>query len=164
MHTLVLNVDYQAITVCSPERAIILILQEKATLVNKVPKKFFKSKSLVLEFPSIIRLNRYVNIPYKKVHFTRQNVFKRDEHKCAYCGSTKDLTLDHVIPRSKGGKHSWKNVVACCKKCNYEKADNFLEDTDMELRIVPHRPNYMLFVTKNYKRIPEDWKPYLYMT
>lgn len=164
MNVLVLNADYQAITICSYERAVILVLQGKAQLVEKENNKFFNSQFLKIEIPSVIRIKKYVNVPYKKVHLSRVNIFKRDNYRCGYCGSTKDLTIDHIVPKSKGGTHTWRNVVTCCKECNFRKSDSLLENIpDMKLQITPYRPNYIMFVTKSNKKVKENWKPYLYL-
>ena len=101
---LVLNQDYQAISLCAPERAIVLVLMKKAELVSDVTSQKMRSVKQEFKFPSVIRLHQFVYLPFKKVALTRENVFKRDGHECVYCGSTKNLTLDHLVPRAQGGR------------------------------------------------------------
>jgi 5-methylcytosine-specific restriction endonuclease McrA len=96
--------------------------------------------------PSVIRLNRYVHAPYRGVNLTRQNVFKRDNFECQYCGTKKELTLDHVVPSSRGGIHSWTNLVTACKRCNAKKGDYTLEESGMDLHRKPYKPSYALFL------------------
>ncbi len=118
---LVLNQDFSPLMVCSVERAFILVYLKKSELVR--PANGYKLRSVTQSFPmpSVIRLNRYVNAPYKGVNLTRQNIFKRDGNECQYCGTRKELTIDHVTPRASGGVDSWTNLVTACKKCNTKK-------------------------------------------
>ena len=95
MQVLVLNQDYQAISLCDPERALVLVMLKKAEMVTDVPQRRFRSVRTEFKFPSIIRLYTYVNLPYKKISLTRQNVFKRDRNRCVYCGSRERLGLFH---------------------------------------------------------------------
>ena len=111
--------------------------------------------------PSIIRLYRYVNLPYKGVMLSRQNIFKRDGGKCQYCGVTTDLTLDHVIPRSKGGRSTWDNLVTACKSCNSKKGDYTPEEAGMPLARQPFKPSFIMFLRDFSGPIEENWKPYL---
>jgi 5-methylcytosine-specific restriction endonuclease McrA len=111
--------------------------------------------------PAVIRLNRYVNIPYKGVALTRQNVFKRDSFECLYCGKNHDLTLDHVKPRSRGGKSSWDNLATACKRCNAYKGDYTPEERGIELRYKPFKPSYVMFLRDYSGFHCEEWCPYL---
>ncbi|MBY0424089.1 MAG: HNH endonuclease, partial [Cytophagales bacterium] len=120
---LVLNNDFRALTICETEKAFLLVYLNKAELVAPAEDIIFRTVSKVYTMPSIIRLVNYVNLPYKSVVLSRQNIFKRDGHKCQYCGSTQELTIDHVLPRSRGGLPSWDNLVAACKQCNSKKGD-----------------------------------------
>jgi 5-methylcytosine-specific restriction endonuclease McrA len=109
----------------------------------------------------------YIVIPFKKVHLSRQNVFKRDDDKCVYCGSENDLTIDHVIPRSKGGNNDWANLVTCCGTCNVKKCskdvDEFLIEYGLTMRHKPFKPSYLYFVQK-INTINNDWKSFLGLT
>ena len=105
---LVLNQDYQAITVCSVQRAFVLVYLEKAEMVADLKERELASVNSAFSFPSIIRLYRFVHLPYRKVALSRHNVYKRDGYRCVYCGSRDNLTLDHVLPKSRGGKDTFK--------------------------------------------------------
>lgn len=143
---LVLNQDFRPLMVCSVERAFVLVYLKKSEMVR--PANGYKLHSVTRTFPmpSVIRLNRYVNAPYKGVNLTRQNIFKRDNFECQYCGTRKELTLDHVIPSSKGGTHTWNNLVTACKRCNAKKGDFTPEQAEMPLRHHPYKPTYTLFL------------------
>ena len=131
---LVLNQDFSPLMVCSVQRAFILVYLNKSEMVR--PANGYKLHSVTHSYamPSVIRLNRYVHAPYKGVTLTRQNIFKRDNFECQYCGTKKELTIDHVIPSSRSGAHSWQNLVAACKKCNAKKGDYTPEEAGMLLR------------------------------
>ncbi|MEM6348130.1 MAG: HNH endonuclease [Bacteroidota bacterium] len=159
---LVLNQDYQAISVCKAEKALILVLGQKAELINDVADRKFRSVKRDFQFPSIIRLYRYVPLPYRKVALSRENIFRRDGYRCVYCGSKYDLTLDHLIPSSKGGRTSWDNLVTACRDCNSHKGDLSLEDSGLELDFKPFRPSWIMFLRQFAGLVREDWKPYLF--
>ncbi|WNJ21453.1 HNH endonuclease [Pontibacter sp. G13] len=161
---LVLNSDYQAIGVCSVERAFILMLLSKAEMLSDHPEKRLRTVSKDFVYPSIIRLYKYVHFPYKRVNLSRHNVFKRDGYRCVYCGTKEDLTIDHVIPKSSGGRDTWDNLVTACQKCNSKKGSLPLEQTDLTMRHEPFRPSFVMFLGKFSGEIQEDWKPYLYMS
>ncbi|HNP17831.1 MAG TPA: HNH endonuclease [Fulvivirga sp.] len=158
---LVLNQDNSPISVCTIQRAFLLTFLNKSELVK--PANGFKLHSVDQAFPmpAVIRLNRYVNVPYKGVTLTRQNVFKRDNLTCQYCGTTKDLTLDHVIPRSKGGKTTWDNLTTACKRCNAKKGDETPEKANMKLKTKPFKPPYILFLRDLSGFQCEEWRPFL---
>ena len=158
---LVLNQDYSPLTLCSTERAFLLLYLEKAELLSEVKEKVLRSVSSVFPFPSVIRIKRYIRVPYKGVVLSRHNVFKRDQFLCQYCGTGKDLTLDHLVPKSKGGKSSWTNLVTACKNCNARKGDFQLEEVGMKLQKKPIRPSYVMFLRSTSKSLREDWLPYL---
>lgn len=158
---LILNQDYRALTVCSVQKAFILVFLKKAELISEAPNHQLRTVSQAFPMPSIIRLFRYVNLPYKGVMLSRQNIFKRDGGKCQYCGSTKDLTLDHVIPRSKGGRSTWDNLVTACKNCNSRKGDNTPEEANMPLARQPFKPSFIMFLRDFSGPVEEEWKPYL---
>jgi hypothetical protein len=158
---LVLNQDYSPMTVCSVERAFLLIYLEKAELLNALKEKALRSVNATYPFPSVIKINRYVNMPYMGVVLTRQNIFRRDGHTCQYCGTHKDLTLDHLVPRSKGGKSTWNNLVTACRRCNARKGDYFIDQIDMKLKNMPHKPSYVMFLMDSSGHLQEEWKPYL---
>ncbi len=161
---LVLNQNYQAIGVCSVQRAFILVYLRKAEMLSELADKKLHSISQSFSFPSVIRLNRYINIPYKKVNLSRYNIFKRDGNRCVYCNSSEGLTIDHVVPRSMGGRDSWENLVTACQKCNARKGNMTPEQADMRMRSEPFRPSFVMFLSNYHGVVREDWKPYLYMS
>ena len=161
METLVLNQNYQAISLCTPERALVLVLLRKAEMVSEVESRQLRSVSATFSFPSIIRLKSYIYLPYKKVPLTRQNLFRRDSNSCVYCGDTRHLTVDHVVPRAQGGRTTWTNLVTACIRCNAEKGDLTPEEAGMDLAYRPFRPSFLMFVSRFSGRVHEDWKPFL---
>ncbi|MCU0430251.1 MAG: HNH endonuclease [Cytophagaceae bacterium] len=158
---LVLNQDYRALTVCSVQRAFLLVYMQKAELVSNAENFYLRTVSSLFPAPSIIRLHSYVNIPYKGVVLSRQNIFKRDGHSCQYCGTHSDLTLDHVLPRSRGGQSSWDNLVAACKSCNSKKGDQTPDEASMPLKRKPFKPSFFMFLREFSGNIQEDWLVYL---
>jgi 5-methylcytosine-specific restriction endonuclease McrA len=158
---LILNQDYSALTVCSVQKAFILVYLNKAELVSEARNLLLRSVSSTFPMPSIIRLYKYVNLPYKGVMLSRQNIFKRDHHVCQYCGTSEDLTLDHVLPKSRGGKSSWDNLVTACKSCNSKKGDFTPEEAGMPLRMKPFKPSFIMFLRDFSGHIDEEWVPYL---
>ena len=160
---LVLNQDYQAITVCSVQRAFILVLLQKAEMISRQEELKLRSIQGEFDYPSIIRLSRYVNIPFRKVTLTRQNIFKRDGYQCMYCGGRENLTLDHVVPKSKGGRDTWKNLVSACQKCNSLKGNRTPSQAEMPLIQDPYRPTHIMYLRDFSGKIHDTWKPYLYM-
>ncbi|MDX1906784.1 MAG: HNH endonuclease [Bacteroidia bacterium] len=163
-NVLVLNQDYQAIGICTAERAFILVLLRKAEMLAYNRHLHIRSVRSDYRLPTIIRLNRYVNLPFKRVNLSRHNVFKRDRNRCVYCGSREALTIDHVIPRSMGGTDSWENLVTACQRCNARKGNMTPEEAGMTLRQTPFRPSFVMFLSAFGGEIHEDWKPYLYMS
>ena len=111
--------------------------------------------------PTVIRLRHYVHVPYRGVMMTRQNIFKRDGHHCVYCGTHDDLTLDHVVPKSRGGRTSWDNLVTACKRCNAKKGDYTLEQTGMVLSKRPYKPSFVMFLRDFSGTADESWIPFL---
>jgi 5-methylcytosine-specific restriction endonuclease McrA len=159
---LVLNQDYSAISVCSVQKAFLLVYLSKAEMVAETPNECLRSVSRIFPKPSIIRLHHYVHMPYRNgVVLTRQNLFKRDSNCCQYCGATRELTLDHVMPRSRGGKTSWENLITACKSCNSRKGDLTPEEARMPMRSRPFKPNFVLFLRDFNGKISEEWMLYL---
>lgn len=160
---LVLNQDYQAVTVCSAERAFVLVFMNKAEMINERAAKALRSVSREFRYPSIIRLNRFVNLPFKRVALSRVNIYKRDGQACVYCGHKDNLTLDHVLPRSRGGRDSWDNLVTACQRCNTEKGDRTPEEAEMVMRHKPFRPSFIMYLRDFHGKVLEEWRPYLLM-
>ena len=160
---LILNAGYEPLHVCSVKRAVTLLMQDVADRVHDDPR-VLRSPSRVMQVPSVIRLRRYVRRPHRqRVAFNRKNVFRRDDQTCQYCGTTgHDLTLDHVLPRSRGGPTSWENVVACCRRCNAGKRDRTPEEANMRLLRPPRPPSFALgAATSPMGEIDPAWRPYL---
>ena len=158
---LVLNQDNSPLMVCSVERAFILVFLKKSELVRPANGHRLHSVTQSFPMPSVIRLNRYVNAPYKGVNLTRQNIFKRDNFECQYCGTRRDLTIDHVVPRAKGGVDSWMNLVAASKKCNAKKDDYTPEEAGMQLRKKPYKPSYAIFLKDHLNGQAGEWDSFL---
>ncbi|MCU0357543.1 MAG: HNH endonuclease [Cyclobacteriaceae bacterium] len=158
---LVLNQDFSPLMVCSVQRAFILVYLNKSEMVRPANGHKLHSVSHSFPMPSVIRLNRYVRAPYKGVALTRQNIFKRDNFECQYCGTRKELTLDHIIPSSRGGQHTWINLVTACKSCNAKKGDYTPEEANMPLRKKPHKPTYALFLRELSTHFGNEWDEFL---
>ncbi|MEN7546872.1 HNH endonuclease [Rapidithrix thailandica] len=158
---LILNADYRAISICNAYKAFLLVYLGKAEVIRKVHDVFLHSVNRTFDMPSVIRLQHYVKIPYRGVILTRQNIFKRDGNRCVYCNSNEDLTLDHVIPKSRGGKTTWNNLVSACKSCNSKKGDYLPDEVDMPLPYQPYKPSFIVFL-KHFSGVKDDsWQPYL---
>lgn len=158
---LVLNQDYSPLTVCSVNRAFLLVFLEKAELLEKDANHMLHTVSNAYDKPAVIKIKRYVHVPYRGVVLTRYNLFKRDNYQCQYCGTKSDLTLDHLIPRSKGGKTTWKNLVTACKRCNARKGDQTLEEAGLILARPPFKPSYVMFLRTNFGHLRKEWLQYL---
>jgi len=163
-HVLVLNNDYRALTVTSVQRATVLVLLQKADLVEANDRRFIRSASLKLPWPSIVRLRVYVRVPYKKIMLTRKNVMRRDGGRCQYCGSRDRLTIDHVNPKSRGGRDIWENLVAACVPCNNTKGNKTPDEADMKLSRKPFRPSYVMYIRDFVGSMDDTWKPYLFLS
>lgn len=159
---LVLNSDYLPLNICNLKRGYKLLFKGKAEIISVDENNpILSGGNKVYDRPSVIRILKYVTVPYKKIPITRYNVFKRDGYKCAYCFSTKELTLDHIYPRSRGGKNSWDNLITCCSPCNAQKNDRTPEEASMELKIKPFTPGHLFFLISG--NIREDWKQFIFL-
>ncbi len=160
---LILNASYEPLHVCSVKRAVNLLMHDVVERVED-SSRVLRTPSTLFPVPSVVRLRRYVRRPHRqRVAFNRRNVFRRDEQRCQYCGSrSHDLTLDHVVPRSRGGPTSWENVVACCRGCNARKRDRTPEEARMQLLRRPVAPAFLF--TAAYGIVPDvdpRWEKYL---
>lgn len=158
---LVLNYDYTPVNITNITRAIKLIVKEKAEVI-KEGTKILRSEKIEFKAPTIIRLLNYVKIKLFKVVLTKRNILIRDGFKCVYCGDPNNLTLDHLIPKSKGGKNDWYNLVTCCDTCNKKKGDKTPEEAKMTLLRKPFKPNYYSFLKTYLEKNLTDWQPYLF--
>lgn len=163
-HVLVLNQDYRALCVCSVERAVVMLFLRKVELVHAHDDRMLRSARAEHPWPSIVRLKAYVHVPYKRIMLSRKNIFRRDHHRCQYCRSTDRLTIDHVLPKSRGGKDTWENLVAACVPCNNRKGNRTPEEAEMPLARKPFRPSHVMFIRDYIGRLDDQWKPYLFLT
>jgi len=159
---LVLNATYEPINVCTVRRAVVLLLKEKAEILEQAEWELH-SASTTLARPVVIRLVSYVRIP-RDTHrrkITRRAVFARDDWTCQYCGARSNLTVDHVVPRSKGGDSTWENIVASCAPCNRRKGSALLRHSGMALLHPPRTPSPHVFIQVASPAIPAAWQQYL---
>ena len=166
---LVLNADYRPLSyyplsLWSWQDSIKSVFLNRVSIVNYYDR-IVRSPSFSMKLPSVIALKDYIK-PLRNPNFTRFNVFLRDKFSCQYCGSKNELTFDHLLPRSKGGKTNWENVVTACSSCNVQKGGRLLEKSGMKLSIVPFAPTTE-DLHKNGKNFPpnflhESWMDYLY--
>lgn len=163
-NVLVLNQDYQPLSICSVQRSMKLIFLEKAELLHDDPEKELRTTRKSFQFPSVIRLRNYIRVPYAKIVLSRRNVMRRDGFTCQYCGKKSELTIDHIIPKSRGGRDTWENLVTACDKCNVQKGNRTPKEAQMPLRRKPFRPVPITFFRDSNGGVQEPWKPYLYMT
>ena len=159
---LVLNTTYEPLNVCSVRRALVLLLKDKAEVLEQSGAAL-RSERGTYEIPLVIRLNSYVRIPRRaaSARISRRAVFARDSHRCQYCGSARHLTVDHVVPRSKGGADTWDNLVTSCAPCNRKKGDRPLHLAGLRLMRPPRAPGPGAFVLLHVDQVHESWRPYL---
>ena len=159
---LVLNATYEPLNVTSVFRALSLVMADKAEVIEAHPEHVIRAPSRVLAHPVVIRLLRYVRVPRFGVRrITRRALFARDGHRCQYCGDTSRLTVDHVIPRSRGGSSGWDNMITACAPCNLRKGDRLLHEIGWQLRKPPGVPPPQLFLTLGAATVPDCWETYL---
>jgi len=160
---LVLNASFEPINVCTVRRAAVLVLKDKAVLLERAERPL-RSERLSLDRPTVIRLISFVRIP-RDAHgrkITRKAVLARDSWTCQYCGTRKPgLTVDHVIPRSRGGKSVWENIVASCATCNRRKGSHLPREIKMHPSTKPRAPGPTVFIRIASPTIPHAWQPYL---
>jgi len=161
---LVLNQNYEPMTITNAKKAIILIYLGKAELVEKHDSVLVRSVTVALPMPSIVRLTRYISVPRKRIVLSRKNIVKRDGHRCQYCGTTHGpITVDHVIPKGRGGKDTWENLVCACTRCNNKKGNRTPEEANMTLARRPQKPSHIFFIRYFIGKLDNRWKPYLFM-
>lgn len=145
---LVLNASFEPLTFTNWKRAVVLLMKNKAKAIGK----------------RVIRLVNYIKIPYRKMMQSkpsRSMIYKRDNHKCQYCGSTKNLTIDHIVPRSRGGENTWENMTVACISCNTKKSNKLLEETNLVLQTIPQKPLNNVLFSLDISDV-EEWKQYSY--
>ena len=160
VRVLVLNATFEPLAVVSARRAVCLVLAQKVEMLHPAGRAF-RSERRAVEVPSVVRLSRYVRVPrHRRRSPNRRAVFVRDRDSCQYCGGRAE-TMDHVVPRSRGGVHSWENVVAACRRCNAVKRDRLPSETGMPLRCRPGHPSPSDWVAAAAGVVPDVWMPYL---
>lgn len=163
---LLLNSSEEVINIIDWKKAINLLFSGKAIAPYNYSDTYtIKTSTASFQLPSAIILNTYVKLPYKVASLTRKNIVKRDSHTCQYCDThleKTEATIDHVMPTSRGGKHEWKNVVACCRRCNAKKANKTPTEAGMKLRINPYAPTKkMVLYSSISNRKNEAWKRWI---
>lgn len=160
---LMLNQNFEPLTICSARRAIVLVFQGKAEMIEKADGLMIRTVSRSYWLPSVVRLWQYRKVPHKRIMLTRKNILTRDDNHCQYCGSSRGpMTVDHVIPKRLGGQEAWENLVCACSKCNNRKGDYTPEEVGLKLLRKPTRPTFITFIQRNY-RIADQWRPYLFL-
>ncbi|MEY3690280.1 MAG: HNH endonuclease [Candidatus Kapaibacteriota bacterium] len=161
---LVLNQSYEPISVCSAKKAFLLIYLLKADLVAEREDRVLRSVNATYPYPSVIRLSTYIRVKFKNIELSRRNILRRDNNQCQYCGKiSSPLTLDHIIPRSRGGMDTWDNLVTACVRCNNRKGNQTPEEAGMKLAKQPRKPHHVIFLKNFMGKVDEAWKPYLFL-
>jgi len=157
---LVLNATYEPLSVVPARRAVCLVLQDKAEIVEH-DGSAVRSERVAIPGPLVIRLRYVVRVPFhRRTALSRRAIFLRDGSRCQYCGGAAD-SIDHVLPRSRGGQHEWENVAAACRPCNLRKRDRTPDEAGMRLAAVPRAPREAAWVAVSVGRVPDVWKQYL---
>ncbi len=163
-NVLVLNQNYEPMSVCSARRAFLLLFLGKAEMIETYDG--FKIRSVLKSYPlpSVVRLDRYIKSPRKKILLTRKNIIIRDGGICCYCGTNRGpMTVDHIIPKNLGGSDSWENLICACERCNNKKGDRTPIQAGMKLHRKPIRPNHITYIQRFIGVTDDRWKPYLFM-
>lgn len=160
---LLLNQNYEPISICSAKRAIVLMFEGKAEMIESADGLKLRTVTTAYSLPSVVRLWYYKKVPVKRIMLTRKNVIMRDDGRCQYCGTTKGpMTVDHIVPKTMGGSESWTNLVCACARCNNKKGNRTPEQAEMGLIRKPTRPSYITFIQRNYG-VADQWRPYLFL-
>jgi 5-methylcytosine-specific restriction endonuclease McrA len=157
---LVLNATYEPLSVVPARRAACLILADRADLVADDGTELHSAR-LTLPSPSVVRLRYMVKAPFhRRTTLSRRALFARDDYRCQYCGGYAD-SIDHIVPRSRGGRHEWENVAAACRPCNLRKRDRTPAEAGMVLAKPPRTPKEHAWITAAVSLVPDEWKPYI---
>lgn len=155
---LVLNADYTPLNVTSLRRGFVLVIKGKAEILEKGVEPIITTVGDFVR-PIIIRLLNYVKYHTRPLKINRKRIYKRDDNQCVYCGSKKHLTIDHVIPKSRGGDNTWKNLVTCCLSCNLKKGNKTPEEAGMKMKVKPYEPSiFSEIVNPQVDNIWENFK------
>jgi 5-methylcytosine-specific restriction endonuclease McrA len=167
---LLLNITYEPIQTISIQRAVNLLLMGKVEAVEGIARRL-RTPSTIFEVPSVLRLTHYVNVPQRGVSWSKRGILKRDQYTCVYCGVQigqqhghhayikSDFTVDHIIPRSRGGRNTWSNTACACYQCNQRKGNRTNHEAGMRLRFEPKRPRVNYLIVSG--SVPDEWKKYL---
>lgn len=162
---LVLNASFEPLGVVPLRRAVVLVLKGRADIVEEEAERLVRSAARSMAAPLVVRLRTMVKVPYRAtLPLTRRAVLARDQSTCAYCGkhgTSQSLSIDHVIPRSRGGAHAWTNVVTACKACNHRKDDRTPAEAGLVLRFKPYAPSGHMAIVVLVGTVEEAWAPYL---
>ncbi len=163
---LLLNISYEPLKVINWQRAINMLFLGKVEVIEEYTRELH-SVSFTIKLPSVVRLLNMVKRNKSPVKFSRQNIYARDRYKCQYCGGrfpTEELTYDHVVPRARGGKTEWENIVTCCMECNRKKGGRTPHEASMRLIRKPTRPAWVpaVRITIGFREVPQSWRDYLY--
>ena len=160
---LLLNQSYQPLMTLGAKRAIILSFTEKVEVLERYADQV-RSINLSIFIPSVIRLKDYVKFNKKRIPLSRKNILKRDNYICQYCDSKSNfMTIDHIVPKDKGGRDLWENLVAACVSCNTKKGNKMLKDSGMLLNKKPKAPSLLFNIQNNLSNSQDSWRPYLFM-
>ncbi len=161
---LILNQNYEPLSICSARKAIVLMYMGKVEVIER-SEIMVRSVRTAMPLPSIVRLSCLIQVPRKRILLSRNNIIKRDGHRCQYCGTDRSpFTVDHVVPRDRGGADTWENLVCACMDCNSKKRNRTPHEAGMRLLRKPRRPGYLFFI-QTLVHIPDErWKPYLFMS
>ncbi|MCB2231210.1 HNH endonuclease [bacterium] len=163
-NVLMLNQNYEPLTVCPARRALMLLFQGKAEMIETADGLRVRTVSTSFALPSVVRLSEYRRVPYKRIMLSRKNILTRDDHQCQYCGTRRGpMTIDHVVPRTQHGTDTWENLVTACVKCNNKKGNRSPEKAGMTLLRKPVRPSYVAFIQRYLGVADQRWRPYLFM-
>jgi 5-methylcytosine-specific restriction endonuclease McrA len=161
---LVLNFTYEALNITTFQRAVKMIFSGKAELLHG-QDRILSSTTFEMQMPSIIRMLYYIRRPMQKVALTKKNVLIRDDHTCQYCGMRGErlMTVDHVIPRSRGGTSTWENLVCACMRCNNRKNNRTPNEANMSLQRKPRQPKYIPWIQIKRNTLPDEWGKFLFL-
>jgi 5-methylcytosine-specific restriction endonuclease McrA len=162
---LVLNASYEPLSICDARNAVLLLFCGKAMMVASHPEHRIRTVTESYPLPSIVRLTVFVRVEYRSAILSRKNIFRRDGFRCQYCGrKDSELTIDHVVPKSRGGEESWENLTTACKPCNTKKGNRTPPEAGMGILNKPGRPSHITLMRQHYLSISDEWKPYLFMS
>jgi len=160
---LVLNQNYRPLQICNVKRAVLMLYLNRAEMVES-DGDVIRSVSKSFPLPTVVRVKRYIKYRGYSVVLSRKNIIRRDDHQCQYCGKRGvPLTIDHVMPKRRGGKDTWENLVTACIDCNNAKGDRTPEESHMPLMKEPKRPHYVEFLKKHIGKPLESWRPYIFL-